>query len=150
MGLLFGEQGFHGDLRSYEQPNPDNSHLDQVLLTFGLIYIFEEMRSILWGDDVHGVPVPVKDLNLTRGVRTTLGSKLYASNVPQHDAVAVQRRRVGGVGGHGGAGVRQCGGAAVRVRGCWARCGVRASIFSTVSPRGRVRRRSTRAARRCR
>lgn len=33
-------------------------HLDQVLLTFGLIYIFEEMRSILWGDDVHGVQVP--------------------------------------------------------------------------------------------
>jgi len=33
-------------------------HLDQVLLTFGLIYIFEELRSILWGDDVHGVPVP--------------------------------------------------------------------------------------------
>ena len=33
-------------------------HLDQVLLTFGLIYIFEEMRSILWGDDVHGTPVP--------------------------------------------------------------------------------------------
>ena len=33
-------------------------HLDQVLLTFGLIYIFEEMRSILWGDDVHGVTVP--------------------------------------------------------------------------------------------
>jgi branched-chain amino acid transport system permease protein len=33
-------------------------HLDQVLLTFGLIYIFEEMRSILWGDEVHGVKVP--------------------------------------------------------------------------------------------
>jgi branched-chain amino acid transport system permease protein len=33
-------------------------HLDQVLLTFGLIYIFEEMRSIVWGDDVHGVQVP--------------------------------------------------------------------------------------------
>jgi branched-chain amino acid transport system permease protein len=33
-------------------------HLDQVLLTFGLIYLFEELRSILWGDDVHGVPVP--------------------------------------------------------------------------------------------
>lgn len=33
-------------------------HLDQVLLTFGLIYIFEELRSIFWGDDVHGVPVP--------------------------------------------------------------------------------------------
>jgi branched-chain amino acid transport system permease protein len=33
-------------------------HLDQVLLTFGLIYIFEELRSILWGDDVHGVQIP--------------------------------------------------------------------------------------------
>ena len=33
-------------------------HLDQVLLTFGLIYVFEELRSILWGDDVHGVPIP--------------------------------------------------------------------------------------------
>jgi branched-chain amino acid transport system permease protein len=33
-------------------------HLDQVLLTFGLIYIFEEVRSILWGDDVHGVKIP--------------------------------------------------------------------------------------------
>jgi regulator of sirC expression with transglutaminase-like and TPR domain len=29
---LFGEQGFHGDLHSYERPNPANSHLDQVLL----------------------------------------------------------------------------------------------------------------------
>lgn len=33
-------------------------HLDQVLLTFGLIYIFEEARSMLWGDDVHGVNIP--------------------------------------------------------------------------------------------
>ena len=33
-------------------------HLDQVLLTFGLIYVFEEMRSIFWGDDVHGVAIP--------------------------------------------------------------------------------------------
>ena len=34
------------------------SHLDQVLLTFGLILIFEELRSVLFGDDVHGVTVP--------------------------------------------------------------------------------------------
>ena len=33
-------------------------HLDQVLMTFGLIYVLEESRSILWGDDVHGVPIP--------------------------------------------------------------------------------------------
>jgi branched-chain amino acid transport system permease protein len=33
-------------------------HLYQVLLTYGLILIFEEARSLVWGDDVHGVKVP--------------------------------------------------------------------------------------------
>ncbi len=33
-------------------------HLQQVLLTFGLILIFNELQSILWGDDPHGVPIP--------------------------------------------------------------------------------------------
>jgi branched-chain amino acid transport system permease protein len=33
-------------------------HLQQVLLTFGLILIFNELQSIIWGDDPHGVPVP--------------------------------------------------------------------------------------------
>ena len=33
-------------------------HLYQVLLTYGLILVFEELRSVLWGDDVHGVKVP--------------------------------------------------------------------------------------------
>jgi branched-chain amino acid transport system permease protein len=33
-------------------------HLYQVLLTYGLILVFEETRSILWGDDVRGVPIP--------------------------------------------------------------------------------------------
>jgi branched-chain amino acid transport system permease protein len=33
-------------------------HLYQVLLTYGLILIFEELRSLVFGDDVHGVTVP--------------------------------------------------------------------------------------------
>ncbi|MFZ5509404.1 MAG: branched-chain amino acid ABC transporter permease [Pseudomonadota bacterium] len=33
-------------------------HLYQVLLTYGLIMIFEELRSVLFGDEVQGVPVP--------------------------------------------------------------------------------------------
>jgi branched-chain amino acid transport system permease protein len=33
-------------------------HLEQVLLTYGLILIFEELRSLIVGNDVHGVPVP--------------------------------------------------------------------------------------------
>jgi branched-chain amino acid transport system permease protein len=33
-------------------------HLQQVLLTYGLILVVEELRSIVWGDDVHSVPIP--------------------------------------------------------------------------------------------
>lgn len=33
-------------------------HLDQVLLTFALILLFEEARSLLLGNDFHSVPVP--------------------------------------------------------------------------------------------
>lgn len=36
----------------------EREHLDQVLLTFALILIFEEMRSALVGNDFHAVPVP--------------------------------------------------------------------------------------------
>ena len=51
-------------------------HLDQVLLTFGLIYIFEELRSILWGDDVHGVAVP-KVLDWSIPLTDTLSYPVY-------------------------------------------------------------------------
>ncbi|MDP1649838.1 MAG: branched-chain amino acid ABC transporter permease [Rubrivivax sp.] len=33
-------------------------HLQQVLMTYGLILVFEELRSIVVGDDVHGVQPP--------------------------------------------------------------------------------------------
>lgn len=36
----------------------EREHLQQVLMTYGLILVFEELRSILVGDDVHGVAVP--------------------------------------------------------------------------------------------
>jgi branched-chain amino acid transport system permease protein len=36
----------------------DRAHLDQVLLTFALILLFEEARSALMGNQYHSVPVP--------------------------------------------------------------------------------------------
>ncbi len=51
-------------------------HLDQVLLTFGLIYIFEELRSIVWGDDVHGVTIP-KFLGASIALTDTLSYPVY-------------------------------------------------------------------------
>ena len=36
----------------------EREHLQQVLMTYGLILVFEEVRSLLVGDDVHGVAPP--------------------------------------------------------------------------------------------
>lgn len=36
----------------------NRDHLEQVLLTYGLILIFEELRSLIAGDDVHGISMP--------------------------------------------------------------------------------------------
>jgi branched-chain amino acid transport system permease protein len=36
----------------------EREHLQQVLMTYGLILVFEEARSLLVGDDVHGVKPP--------------------------------------------------------------------------------------------
>ena len=43
-----------------------------------------------------GVPVAIKDLVCTRGLRTTFGSKLYAEHVPDEDDVVVERLRAAG------------------------------------------------------
>ena len=51
-------------------------HLYQVLLTYGLILIFEELRSLVWGDDVHGVPVPAA-LAFSIPLTDTLSYQVY-------------------------------------------------------------------------
>jgi len=45
---------------------------------------------------LHGVPFSVKDLLPTRGVRTTMGSLIFADQVPAEDAVPVRRLREAG------------------------------------------------------
>jgi len=47
-------------------------HLQQVLLTYGLILVVEELRSIIWGDDVHSVPIP----------------QLFAASIPLTDTLS--------------------------------------------------------------
>jgi branched-chain amino acid transport system permease protein len=51
-------------------------HLYQVLLTFGLILIFEELRSILFGDEVHGVSMPAV-LDFSIRLTDTLSYPVY-------------------------------------------------------------------------
>jgi branched-chain amino acid transport system permease protein len=51
-------------------------HLEQVLLTYGLILVFEELRSIIVGNDVHGVPVPAL-FNWSLPLTDTLSYPVY-------------------------------------------------------------------------
>ncbi|MFT8316947.1 MAG: amidase [Sporolactobacillus sp.] len=48
------------------------------------------MRSL------EGVPVAIKDLTNTKGLRTTYGSLVYKENIPDHDATIVRRLKEAG------------------------------------------------------
>ena len=45
---------------------------------------------------LHGVPVSIKDLTPTKGIRTTWGSKIFEHHVPEEDAVIVERLKAAG------------------------------------------------------
>src|SRR5256884_7117107 len=45
---------------------------------------------------LHGVPFSVKDLIVTRDVRTTFGTPIYRDNVPTEDAPSVERLKAAG------------------------------------------------------
>ena len=45
---------------------------------------------------LHGVPISIKDLFATKGIRTTAGSRILADHVSDHDATVVERSRTAG------------------------------------------------------
>ena len=45
---------------------------------------------------LHGVPIAIKDTNFTKGVRTTMGSRLMEDFVPEEDSVHVERLKKAG------------------------------------------------------
>ncbi|NMZ25644.1 amidase [Pseudomonas proteolytica] len=53
----------------------------------------DQGRSRGW---MHGMPQAIKDLAATKGLRTTMGSPLFAEQVPAEDAIAVARVRASG------------------------------------------------------
>ena len=55
--------------------------------------------AIARGDDLgplHGLPTAVKDLIPTKGIRTTFGSPIFKDNVPDQDAIIVERVKKAG------------------------------------------------------
>jgi amidase len=56
-------------------------------------------QAVMSGDplgSLHGVPIGIKDLTPTAGIRTTFGSPLHADNVPSEDAAVVKRIKQAG------------------------------------------------------
>jgi amidase len=45
---------------------------------------------------LHGIPVSIKDLTPTKGIRTTWGSRIFEHHVPDEDALIVQRLKSAG------------------------------------------------------
>jgi len=45
---------------------------------------------------LHGIPVSIKDLTETSGIRTTFGCKIFENNIPREDEIAVKRLKDAG------------------------------------------------------
>ena len=55
--------------------------------------------AVLRGDELgalHGLPISIKDTQMTAGIRTTMGSVWFEDRVPERDAAVVERVRAGG------------------------------------------------------
>lgn len=56
-------------------------------------------EAVARGDDLgslHGVPISIKDLEMTEGIRTTSGSLIYKDRIGKYDSVVVQRVKEAG------------------------------------------------------
>ena len=86
-------------LKRIEELNPKLN----AYLTVASEEALEEARraeeALAAGKDLgplHGVPVSMKDLNETRGLRTTYGSLIYKDFVPEKDSLVAQRLKAAG------------------------------------------------------
>jgi amidase len=88
-----------GLLRRIEQVNPVVNAYVTVVGEQALATARAADEAISRGDTLgplHGIPIAIKDLARTAGIRTTFGSRLYADHVPTEDSIDVARLRQAG------------------------------------------------------
>jgi aspartyl-tRNA(Asn)/glutamyl-tRNA(Gln) amidotransferase subunit A len=86
-------------LRSIEERNSDLNAFITVTTDSALAEAKTAEAEILrgeWRGPLHGVPIALKDLIDTAGVRTTAASALYKDRIPSEDAEVVRRLRQAG------------------------------------------------------
>ena len=87
-------------LRQIEQVNPTVNAIITLLPERAMDGARAADAALARGEAVgplHGLPVAHKDLTATKGIRTTRGSLLFKDNVPDQDALVVERLRLAGV-----------------------------------------------------
>jgi aspartyl-tRNA(Asn)/glutamyl-tRNA(Gln) amidotransferase subunit A len=89
----------HAVLSRIEQLNPQLNAFCLVSVDAARQAAQAAEQAVMDGETLgplHGVPVSIKDLVITKGVRTMRGSKLYADDVPVEDAPVVERLKAAG------------------------------------------------------
>src|ERR1700730_11621662 len=97
---LSAREVMEAHLRQIEQVNPRvNAIVTLVDENQLMAQAWEADEIIAKGKPLgplHGLPVAVKDLTETKGIRTTYGSPLYRDFVPDYDAIVVERMKNAG------------------------------------------------------
>ena len=86
-------------LRRIESINPALKAYLTVTAEEALTSARAAQEALARGDvrgPLHGIPISIKDLEMTRGVRSTMGSRIFEDHVPDQDSVVVERVRKSG------------------------------------------------------
>lgn len=83
-----------------EQCNPQVNAICTLLPREESLRLADEAdRKRIAGSDLgplHGLPMAIKDLSATAGIRTTMGSRIFSDNIPEQDSLIVQRLKRAG------------------------------------------------------
>ncbi|MGD0363567.1 MAG: amidase [Bryobacteraceae bacterium] len=86
-------------LQRIERLNPSTNAMQTVMAGAARERAKQADQDLARGEGrgpLHGIPIAVKDLFFTKGVRTTGGSNLFADHVPGYDATVVEWLSTGG------------------------------------------------------
>ncbi len=86
-------------LKRIEKLNPKLQAYLTVVEEKALLDAHQAEQALYKGQELgplHGIPVSIKDLHCTKGIRTTFGSLIYRDFVPDADAIVVQRLKAAG------------------------------------------------------
>lgn len=96
---LSAKEVMEAHLTQIDRINPEVNAIVTFLPDQALKVAHEVDKAISRGEDMGtlmGLPIAHKDLVMTKGIRTTLGSPLFADSVPEFDQLIVERLKKAG------------------------------------------------------